>query len=101
MKLSDLLSRVLPAGRDSGAFAAVTVARVTECCEAARDTTDHPILLSSQPKLPLPNCSMPDRCVCRFRVWPDRRIGDRRLPHPLSDASQAVQTPRQGDRRQT
>jgi hypothetical protein len=90
MKLSDLLSRVLPAGRENGAFAAVTVARVTDCCEAARDTTEHPILLSSQPRLPLPNCSMPERCVCRFRVWPDRRIGDRRLKgvpadEPLSD----------------
>ena len=79
MKLADFLSRVLPAARENGTFAAVTVARVSDCCEAARDTTEHPILLSSQPKLPLPNCTMPDRCVCRFRVWPDRRIGDRRF----------------------
>jgi hypothetical protein len=85
MKLAYLLSRVLPAGRENGAFAAVTVPRVIECCEAARDTTEHPILLSSQPRLPLPNCSMPERCVCRFRVWPDRRIGDRRLEGTQAD----------------
>ena len=98
MKLADFLSRVLPATRENGAFAAVTVARVSDCCEAARDTTDHPILLSSQPKLPLPGCTMPDRCVCRFRVWPDRRIGDRRfVSGPSSDGPEESQ--RQGDRR--
>ena len=80
MNLAELLSRVLPATREHGAFAAVTVSRTAaECCDAAKATMEHPILLSSAPSLPLPDCSMPDECVCRFRVWPDRRIGERRF----------------------
>ena len=97
MKLADLLSRVLPAGRESGEFAAVTVARTTDCCDAAKDTTEHPLLLSSQPTLPLPGCSMPERCVCRFRMWPDRRIGDRRF----SGGTGALENKRKGDRRRS
>lgn len=31
------------------------------------------------PMLPLPACTMPDSCRCRFRKYNDRRQGDRRL----------------------
>jgi len=61
-------------------YNAVTVASTAKCCQAAKDTQAKPILVRNFPRLPLPGCSMPDHCRCRLREWPDRRIGERRLP---------------------
>ena len=91
-----------PAGDTPTPYAAVTVTTTTVCCEAARATHEQPLLLSSCPRLPLPGCSMPEDCICRFRHWPDRRIGERRLPLAKPGAtSQAPEAkPRTGhDRR--
>lgn len=60
-------------------YHAVTVAPTLECCAAARATVAQPILSRSAPRLPLPSCTMPDDCVCRFRKRADRRIGERRF----------------------
>jgi len=71
------LSQTLPASRDSGEFAAVTVVPTERCCQVAREAMDHPLLFSAQPTLPLPGCTMRDLCACRFKVLPDRRQGHR------------------------
>lgn len=86
-------------------YAAVTVTTTATCCEAARATQARPILWSAQPKLPLPGCTMADRCVCRFRHWPDRRIGERRNPDDATITTRILQAssrPRSGkDRRKS
>src|SRR6187399_3704886 len=71
-----LLVRGLDRGKNS--YEAVTVAATANCCDAARATQSRPILVSYCPKLPLPQCTMRDRCRCEFLEWPDRRIGERR-----------------------
>jgi len=84
-RLAGLIQGMKPSsGEPLPSYAAVTATSTGRCCEAARATQATPILLSTQPELPLPNCSMPDACVCRFRHWPDRRIGERRLPDDLN-----------------
>jgi len=72
---------LLVRGPDRGkkSYKAVTVAAIANCCEAARTTQSRPILVSYCPKLPLPECTMRDRCRCEFLEWPDRRIGERRM----------------------
>ncbi len=78
-------------------YAAVTVTTTTVYCQAARDTQAHPILRDDQPSLPLPDCSMPEKCVCRFRRWPDRRIGERRLPDDVTISTRTLNIlPRSG-----
>lgn len=80
------LRRARPEDMD---YAAVTVTSPAKCCEAALATLDQPLLLTSHPQLPLPDCSMPDACRCQFRNWDDRRIGERRLPGAsLSETAQ-------------
>ena len=60
-------------------YHAVTVTASLVCCAAARATLEHPILSRSKPRLPLPDCSMPKECECRFRKRNDRRGGERRF----------------------
>jgi hypothetical protein len=74
-----LLVLLLGRRRDES-YKAVTVAANSNCCDAARATQSRPILVSYCPKLPLPGCTMRERCRCEFLEWPDRRIGERRLP---------------------
>jgi hypothetical protein len=73
----------------SASYNAVTVAFTAKCCDAARKTHSKPLLVSCLPRLPLPECSMPEDCRCQFREWPDRRIGERRLPDDESSESVA------------
>ena len=54
-------------------FPAVTIAKPSRCCEAVSALDSKRILASRAPKLPMPNCTMPDRCRCRFQKYTDRR----------------------------
>jgi hypothetical protein len=60
-------------------YHAVMVAPTPECCDVARNTVEHPILSRTSPRLPLPGCTMPTKCVCKFRKREDRRVGERRF----------------------
>ena len=54
------------------------------------------LLARDLPQLPLPDCTTPEACCCRFREWPDRRIGERRFE---SAAQQRAREERARDRR--
>jgi len=62
-------------------FSAVTVEPASPCCEAARQARGQKVLATHAPRLPLPDCSMPEHCACRYQKHPDRRAGgeDRRV----------------------
>ena len=60
-------------------FAAVSVVPGMQACPAACGLRDRRTLASEMPQLPLPNCTMPGRCRCKFAKHPDRReAGDER-----------------------
>jgi hypothetical protein len=85
MGIKQLLQKMLPHGGKGSkpaelpAYHAVTVTAPIECCAAARATIEHPILSRAKPRLPLPGCTMPEECTCRFRKRNDRRSGERRF----------------------
>jgi hypothetical protein len=68
---------------DQPAHPAVEVTSPGTCCEAARALKDQLMLAAEAPSLPLTDCSDPGACQCRFRKYPDRRMGDedRRFPY--------------------
>ena len=63
-----------------GDFRAVSVTPRLPCCNAVEAQQGKRYLLRQRPDLPLPNCSMPARCRCRYQPHPDRRKGERRSP---------------------
>lgn len=64
-----------PAGRE---YWAVAIAAGVRCCAAVQEKQGKRYLLAEAPRVPLPDCSMPQDCMCRFRKSTDRRGGDRR-----------------------
>lgn len=54
-------------------FAAVEVVCGKQCCEEVWALNGKRILTQDAPMLPLKNCSMQDRCACKFRKYADRR----------------------------
>lgn len=54
-------------------FPAVTIAMPSKCCEAVSALAGKRILASQAPMVPMPDCTMPDRCRCRFQKYDDRR----------------------------
>ena len=54
-------------------YPAVTIVTPPKCCEAVSTLKGARILAPSAPKLPMPNCTMPDQCRCRFQKYTDRR----------------------------
>jgi hypothetical protein len=54
-------------------YPAVTIATPLNCCEAVGALEGMKILATHAPRLPMPDCSMPDRCRCRFQKYTDRR----------------------------
>jgi hypothetical protein len=60
-------------------YRAVSVVPGMRCCQDAKVSVRIPHLLRDAPRLPLPNCTMPTSCACRFKKVPDRRDGDRRM----------------------
>jgi len=57
-------------------FAAVTVAAPSRCCEAARALAGMRILAINAPTLPMPGCTKPAQCRCKFQKYVDRRDDD-------------------------
>ncbi len=49
-----------------------------QCCSPAGDVGGKFYLFRDAPRLPLPSCTMPANCVCRFKKTADRRETDRR-----------------------
>jgi len=66
-------------------FPAVTIAMPVKCCDAVGLLDGLRILASEAPRLPLPNCTMPEKCRCKFQKYSDRREDDqgRRLRYGL------------------
>lgn len=54
-------------------FQAVAVFRGLPSCEMARRFAEHRFLAKDAPSLPLPSCSLPHKCTCRFMKFNDRR----------------------------
>lgn len=68
---------------DQTNYPAVEVTTSGPCCEAAKALKGRLVLASEAPILPLRDCSDPGACQCRYRKYPDRRMGedDRRFPY--------------------
>jgi hypothetical protein len=62
-------------------YPAVAIITASNCCSVAKALKDTKSLAVEAPKLPLPGCSMPQQCRCRFKKYADRRSDeeDRRL----------------------
>ncbi len=56
--------------------AAVTIATAARCCVAVSALEDVRILAAHAPTLPMPDCTMPDQCRCKFKKYIDRRDDD-------------------------
>jgi hypothetical protein len=54
-------------------FAAVTIVTGAKRCPAVERLEDTRILAAQAPTLPVPNCTMPGECRCRFKKYVDRR----------------------------
>ena len=70
--------------KPSAKYAAVVIVAGGPCCEAVKARAGQKILAAQAPTLPLPDCSMPMRCTCRFRKFADRREGDEDRRHQNS-----------------
>jgi hypothetical protein len=57
-------------------FAAVTIATGQQCCEAVGSFTSYRILATEVAALPLRDCTLRDKCHCRFKKFDDRREDD-------------------------
>jgi hypothetical protein len=68
---------------------AVSLVTRGECCSSAEVLSGLVMLASEAPALPLESCSMPGRCRCSYREYPDRRLRaeDRRFPYGTSRAA--------------
>jgi hypothetical protein len=54
-------------------FPAVTIVTPANCCGAAGALEGVRILAEHAATLPMPNCTMPIECRCRFKKYVDRR----------------------------
>ena len=54
-------------------YPAVTIVTGMNCCAAVRALEGMRILAGQAPALPMPNCTMPAECRCRFKKYVDRR----------------------------
>jgi hypothetical protein len=59
-------------------YHAVAIVPKTSSCAPARAKRGVRYLSREAPPLPLPDCSWPERCRCRFEKFEDRRQDDRR-----------------------
>jgi len=60
----------------SGKYRAVSIVAPASACGAAQALANQRILMARAPMLPLPDCSDPQNCRCRFDKYEDRREGD-------------------------
>ncbi|HEX4377241.1 MAG TPA: hypothetical protein VHZ99_08830 [Steroidobacteraceae bacterium] len=49
------------------------------CCRASALARKIRYLSSEAPPLPLSGCTQPKQCVCKYKHFPDRRAGPRRV----------------------
>jgi len=54
-------------------FPAVAIVMPQSCCGAVSALEGVRILAEHAPRLPMPNCTMPNTCRCRFKKFIDRR----------------------------
>jgi hypothetical protein len=54
-------------------FSAVAIVAPSRRCDAASAVESKRILSASAPKLPMPECTIPEQCRCRFQKFDDRR----------------------------
>ena len=59
-------------------YPAVSLVASRGCCAAVKGLAGSKILATAAPNLPLPDCSMPDQCRCKFQKYSDRRDDDNR-----------------------
>lgn len=69
-------------------FQGVAVLHGVPACAAAMRISEQRMLAKHAPPLPLPNCTMPHKCTCRFLKFNDRRAGMQRR---LADVGIATQ----------
>ena len=65
----------------TNAFQAVSVIACPQACAAAAKVQGERFLARRAPRLPLPDCSRPTACRCRFEKFADRRRGSQRSPY--------------------
>ena len=59
-------------------YPAVALVASRGCCAAVKGLAGSKILAAAAPNLPLPDCSMPAQCRCKFQKYSDRRDEDNR-----------------------
>ena len=59
-------------------YPAVSLLTSRSCCAAVKALAGSKILATAAPNLPLPDCSMPGQCRCKFQKYSDRRDEDNR-----------------------
>ena len=69
-------------------FHAVSIVPGQTACKEVLALKDVRLLSVEGPRVPLPNCTTPHQCDCRFQHHDDRRAGPRRQPG-RSSATQA------------
>ena len=57
-------------------YPAVSIVTAGNCCLAVKSLKGIKALAVAAPRLPLPDCSMPHACQCRFQKYADRRAED-------------------------
>jgi hypothetical protein len=57
-------------------YSAVTIVARGPCCRAVADMEGKRLLSSRTPLLPVPDCTMPGECRCRYQKYLDRREDD-------------------------
>ena len=69
-------------------FQSVAVFRGNVACKMAHRFGEHRFLVRSAPTLPLPECSMPHKCTCRYIKFNDRRQAEQRRLMDIGFATQ-------------
>lgn len=59
-------------------FQAISIYRGVEACPPAKRFSEHRFLAKDAPTLPLPGCTMPETCQCKYLKHKDRRSYQRR-----------------------
>ena len=54
-------------------YPAISLVAARNCCVAVKTLEGSRILAVKAPSLPLPDCSIPSQCRCRFQKYTDRR----------------------------
>ena len=60
-------------------YQSVGIYHGTVCCAAAKNIEGYRFLARNSPQLPLADCTLRNKCECRYMKFQDRRGGSRRL----------------------